>query len=271
MEITLINGENAEDFSEVLPGTPGSDQLAVGVIEDGEAAGAIVLSIDGSACTMDHLYILPGYRRKGLATKLFSEVKKTFKEDGFSAVLCYFRNEEGVYGFLKKNGFYIVKGDPLVSVKADVIAGSANAQKLVLAADNKKVISFSEIKGGKKKALQNKLVENRFDPVVASEGYYDESLSFAYTEGDELKGVLLSFAQDNDIYVTAALSFAEGTTVMVSLVSSFLKAVNKIRTADTEIIFLCRNESVLSFAAHLAGRGFNSDEIKESFDAVLEL
>lgn len=65
MEITSIGKENLEYFEPFTGGPLAPNESALGLIHEDAAIGALVLSEKEAVCTIESIFVVPEYRRKG--------------------------------------------------------------------------------------------------------------------------------------------------------------------------------------------------------------
>lgn len=68
--------------------------------EDGNPVGAVQVVVDGRRATIANAYVLPEYRRKGIATKLFEVIKR--KHPGVTMSSSFSHSGAGLVGFDRK-------------------------------------------------------------------------------------------------------------------------------------------------------------------------
>ena len=92
MEITSIGNENFEYFEPYTFGPLSPEQSALGLIEEEEAVGAVVVSENEGVCTIDSLFVDPEHQRKGGGRE-----SGNLKETPFR--VCKFLEPSGKKGF----------------------------------------------------------------------------------------------------------------------------------------------------------------------------
>ncbi|MCR5053436.1 MAG: GNAT family N-acetyltransferase [Lachnospiraceae bacterium] len=253
MEITGINEKNISGFGGLLGGDIPQGAGALGAIEDGAPVGAALFSSDNNSCYLDHIFVHPKYRRRGIATALLSEAKKIMSDSGIFDMMCYFGEDEALKALLKKEGFAMVPSSPVYSIKISDIASSERVQKY-LSDDSPDVTPIDSLSGGGKRVVQSLLAENEMDTAMAKEGAYDGDISFAYMEDEKPTGLVLASHEDGDILVNAAVSNGKGEKAIISLMATFFKAAGRKAGMGSRMIFVGRNPSIVGFIQSMAGK-----------------
>lgn len=252
MKLTRITDKNISYFRELLGGDIPHGAGALGAIEEDAPVGVAVFSTDNNSCYLDHIFVHPKYRRKGIATKLLSEAKDIMSEKGIFDMMCFFSDEESLSSLLRKEGFAMVPSAPIYSIKIGDIASSDKVQKY-LSEDSEGVESMDSLPGGTKRAVQNMLVENDMDAEMGNPGAYDGDISFAYMEGDKPTGFVLASHDGEDIFINAAASNGKGQKAIISLMSTFFKAAGRTAGMGSRMVFVGRNPSIVGFIQSLVG------------------
>ena len=76
---------------------------------DQKIVGYVICKVDDSVVWAEHLYVMPDFRRQGLASALYSEVEKLADSlGGDTAYNWVHPNNEGIIAFLKKRGYSVL-------------------------------------------------------------------------------------------------------------------------------------------------------------------
>ena len=79
------------------------------VEDSGVFAGYIVCRIDVPCCWVEHIYVRPDYRRRGIATMLFSKAEEIAASMGEDTVYNYVHpNNENMIRFLRSKGYTVL-------------------------------------------------------------------------------------------------------------------------------------------------------------------
>ena len=77
--------------------------------KDGVACGYLVCRVDEPCVWVESLYVLPEYRRQGVASALFREAEKLAEAYGEDTVYNYVHpNNNAIIGFLKSRGYTVL-------------------------------------------------------------------------------------------------------------------------------------------------------------------
>ena len=77
--------------------------------EGGELAGYIVCRIDVPCLWVEHIYVRPEFRRKGVAAQLFEKAEEISRSMGEDTVFNYVHpNNEGMIRFLRSKGYTVL-------------------------------------------------------------------------------------------------------------------------------------------------------------------
>ncbi len=86
MKLTSIDESNLDAFSFLMPGIElAEEELYVGAIEDDRAVGAAVLSGNSELISVEYIYVLEDYRKKGIGSAMVTESAKAMEAKHISA------------------------------------------------------------------------------------------------------------------------------------------------------------------------------------------
>lgn len=75
----------------------------------GEQVGHLVCRVDGDVVWAEQLYVLPGYRRRGIGTALYEQAEKLVQKLGSDTVYNWVHpNNDAIIAFLKKRGYTVL-------------------------------------------------------------------------------------------------------------------------------------------------------------------
>lgn len=79
------------------------------VEENGQLAGYTVLRIEGPLLWVEHIYVIPEARRRGVATLLFEKAEEVARGMGEDTVFNYVHpNNDGMINFLRSKGYTVL-------------------------------------------------------------------------------------------------------------------------------------------------------------------
>ena len=116
MNYILINSDNISDFEGVLPPdyhTVGK-RVSLGAYEDdGKILGSISVRMADDEYELDWLYVVPSYRRRGVAKGLFEEITAFISEMGTMPLTAWFEvseDDDALYRY-----FLSLKEEPIMT------------------------------------------------------------------------------------------------------------------------------------------------------------
>ncbi len=245
MEITTINKTNLQAFSHLIGDKIAPGQAALGVIEDGAAAGAALFSLLGQACTMDFICVDETMRRRKVGTTLVKKAEEAFLPSGRDRMLAFYEENAETTAFLESLGFTCVPALPIFSLSCKELPAMEKCEALVKKFGDQQVKTFDQLTRREKTEIAQGLDKAMFDPALLTPGAFDEQLSFVYEKDGVPAGVLLAREEAEEIHVAALASFGEDQTTVLRLFAAMLKAMR--RKEYRKICFVGRNESVTSF------------------------
>lgn len=206
INITRVESENIEVFHPLLT-LPVEEMIrtaptavALGAYDeerDNLITGVIVGLGTDEGMRVTYLYVVPQERRHGIATDLVDYLAETSLMLEMGALrIEYLEGDEpqGMKEFLDKMGFATI---PLEEISYDIKI--ADAKQLGIFADlseeklSTAVVQITEVPALSLKALSNSLYAEGITVLfdLLNVGDYDEELSWAYLEGEEIRALMI--------------------------------------------------------------------------------
>lgn len=222
------------------------------VNEDGYSIGAINFEIvqylyDAKPyINIDWLYVDEDYRHQGHGHALIEEVIKLSKEAELDlrAQIPYPDVYNDITGFFTACGFDFIYADSFEF--RDYLSTFAKSKYLGANVEKKKIIPLAKVPRGvyleSIKDLAKAQLGERYERVSLDRADYDEKLSVAYVEDDELKGIyLVSRLPDGTIVSGNLLCVKENISIIsYNLINSFVTNAKKLCEADTLLVIKCQ-------------------------------
>ena len=244
MQITRIGDKNLEFFLPLLDSEPSSDEIALGVIEDGEPVAAASFRMDEGACLIGTFFVAESYRRKGIGSFLLGELMKACGEIGAGQFICFYRADDALTEFLSRSGFFCAPSSPMISFHVKDMLNSPRWNRLTEKLSTEHVRSVSHLTGGERAALAGQLEEMGFDRSLLAEGSFDPDISFYSSSSGRIVSLLLSFWEEGRIYISLLASLQQSFTSIPELVKVFLDRIQKTAVSASEIVFFEQNEKM---------------------------
>ena len=243
MEITIIGDDNKKSF-EHMTGEVAPGQGALGVIVDGEAAGAGVFSLEDNIAVIDSIYVLEPFRRKKVASFLLGDVCETFRESGAGSILAYYQENEELTLFLENAGFTCIQTDPVNSFLARNLLGTKQAVKFFESKIPEGIVRVSELKKTERNKLEKMLTDAGYDGTGILEEC-DPKISYAYMKDNNPAGVITSRMTGEDFYVTFFYSgLQKNMETFSALMISFVKLLFSEASDNARVYYIGQNPGI---------------------------
>ena len=220
MEITSIGNENFEYFEPYTFGPLSPEQSALGLIEEEEAVGAVVVSENEGVCTIDSLFVDPEHQRKGGGTLLMNALKDCGEETGMRDFLIFYNEDEAVTAFLRKTGFTCMPKGAVMELPVDRILSSDTFQKLRGKELDKGIRLVKDLSKQEIGSLQDMIGENGFMTDLLTRQDLVPELSYTAFEGETPEGILIANREEEDIFVSLLLVQEENQGILRKLLSA---------------------------------------------------
>lgn len=254
MVLTGIGELNRDAFANLLPEWEEEDSVEIGVIEDGKAVGAAVFSEHGDALFLQHLFVVPEYRRKGLATALLTGFFKELKDEPLKEVLVNFRDDaEGMEMFLLKQGFRLFTDAEILRAPAEEILHSKVARSLLKTTGKGKVLSISELLADERRAVARLLDEEKMETDLINDPELYEPLSFVIQDPDtgSLRSCVMCEKDGKEVTVLLLANVSHQPADLAELFRTMIRNANNEGLEDAELVFLSNREGIVETVEHL--------------------
>ena len=166
MEYTRIDGDNIKFFMPFIfdPYPADSEEvLRIGVLKDDNLCGAFSLGFDKDfdSSTIESFYVLPGFRRQGVASDMLAEAEKL----AGAAVGCieaeYESDKAGMDELFDKAGYLRLPGNYLYEYGTDKLLGNKRFQDIVKKSHKEmNIMSFDAMTHGQRNMAFDMVSEN---------------------------------------------------------------------------------------------------------------
>ena len=253
MQLTSIGESNIDAFQYLMPGIVLNDSsLFVGAIEDEKAVGAAVLSGDSKLITLEYIYVLQDYRKKGIGTALVTESAKAMEAKHIAA--CFSDDEKSLPGFFESLGFLMSDDAESYSVPVKFLLESEHIKKMLSSKRPAGVKSVAELRNAEKQLLFNKLSEERGESILF-DAEFDPQLSFVTISPDskEITSYILCEKMENVITIMFLRNYSGNAAELMILFAALAQRGSNDEYADCDICFVTQNEGVTELMKKLVG------------------
>ncbi len=254
MEITSIGAGNSSYFRTYTGGEVPPSRSALGVIEDGFAAGAAVFSVSNRVLFVERLFIDEKYRRRGGGTLLFHAAKDCAAGLGVRSIITYYNGSPEVTSFLDRLGFACLPADPVYALSVKELLDTPNFKRVAGMKDDPKVFSLKGMPKREMAALSDFLFQNGFSREILSDGGYEPGLSFVeFDEEDKPEGIVTTKREGNDVVVTAISTKNENPASFRKLLAALAHGLPDHSGAESRLVFIGKNEKLADTLQKMIG------------------
>ncbi len=266
LHFTGIGEENACFFSHLFPERLSPESIRLGVIIQKKAAGAAAGYIRGGLLTLEWFYVDVDFRKQGIGTALFSELKKTATALGGHAIQTEFPKTETELKqfFEKRNAVFAEDGD-YFRIPMKRLIESDVFRKLMAKAGkngNEKYSArpISSLSAQQIRILRSVLTQKGAGEAVLGEGTYDPKLSFVALGEEALvpHGILLSQKKEAELFLHYLANFSGDPLVLLQILSA-LHAVIPVSEAEKTTVSFVGNRDGVLFAEKLCMNRLKSE------------
>lgn len=258
MDITItgIGKENLKAFRPLMPGLSLADyKICVGAIADDTACGVCLFDILGDALMLDYIYVVPDYRRCGVASTMLMAVRKLAIDMGSLPIhVNYPESAKDLHRFFLDKGFLIFRDGTAYKVPAESFLDSNSFKKMIKINGGHKVKSLSELSVTAKNKFKKALYAADVDADIVDDASLSPDISyFAFNEKTGEPGAcLLCQKKKNTIVILYMFIFEKDATALTDILRRLSVEVQKSGNARKyEILFVTMDKKVEAFAKKL--------------------
>ena len=166
MEYTRIGESNLKYFAPfIFDAYPegSNDVLRVGVMKDGMLCGAFSLGFDKGfdSAIIESFYVLPGFRRQGVATSMIEEAEKMAATVAGSIEAEYEADKVGMNELFDKAGYLRMPGHAIYEYSVERLLKNKRFQEIVKKSHKEMMIlSFDDMTQGQRNMAFDMVTEN---------------------------------------------------------------------------------------------------------------
>ncbi len=261
MEITEILETNYHAFENILPKYKKKRPACLwGCVVDDTAVGAVAVDIINDSCSIEWLWVAPGYRKKGIGGALLDTAcKAAIKWSKQQVTLTYSADEvwsDVIEYMLWMRGFQVSEQSyPMYWLQGEALVNAPFLTKVDLIGDAH-VVSLSKLT---RSQMQELLAECK-----ASENYYvshaeyeraDETRSKALIQNGHIQGIILMSAFGEEDQLSLDLLYVRKSDLrsVLALMQQTAVAALKHPSGLREFRFICTEEVAEKLCQRLLG------------------
>ena len=228
MGIILIDIDNIERFETMMGGVNAAavcfDQntFGMGLIQEQEAYGEIVVQIKGHAAVIHSLYILPEHRREGAATLLLLEASAyagmNENVDGFMVEFTEnLQVDNGLKAFFEYCGFELTENQDVTTygLTLQTLMDSPYFRK---GGTDYRLKTYAQLSHNEK---SNLMQESPFYmPMYVQENLIEPDVSFFLTENGKILGCIVVIPEKDVLSVVWMKILAENYKLLIDIMQS---------------------------------------------------
>ena len=257
MELTLIDRENLDAFSALMPGKDPSDyEIMIGAIEDDKAAGVALYNTLDDALMLDYIYVSEQFRRRGIGTALLEDFIAEIVEAGPVAVhINYPEIAQDLHGFTLARGFKIFRDGKAFRTPVKALLSAPKLEKLLKNPKKNKVKALSELSRFEKSVLVRSLDAQDMEEGIINDSSLSKELSLVTI--DSLNSVpsacILCRQESNQIVILYLVNFLKDPFQLVDLIRELKKRIEELSLTDCDLVFVTMDEDAKKLPETLLG------------------
>ena len=258
MQLTGIGEENLRIFRMLMSGLSLEDHdLALGAIEDNEAAGVALFNKLGDALMLDYIYVARPFRRRGIGKALVEEALSG--SAGIKSVAVhvnYPEQAQDLHLFFKALGFVLFRDGISWTVPMSTILASDAFQKLISSDFKAEVKPISGLSLKELNMLKKEMEASDFDPDILDDRRVSEELCFAARDKKTGRPVacLITEQEGNDTVILFIINFSRDASRLVDLFRKFKEAAEREGITGNMLHFVTMDERMEALARSLTGK-----------------
>ena len=256
--LTRITNQNREAFLPLFYENK-EPAIRIGAADDNKVCGIMGLDPEAGSLRISSLYVLPQYRKKGVASLLFEQAVSLMKGTGTDIITAEFEGTPELRNFFARQGFNLFETVSALRINTRGLMQSkqfALAKRLAVKARGCKEI--------------RELSANDFDiafKFVAKYGFdlqsakYDEEMSWAVIEKGVPRACLLCTTDVSSVRIELLIGDKTDPSMIAAPISRLVEKMNALpKYAAADIRFVAENNQVDEFAKSIFSvRGIGTD------------
>ncbi|MCR5098488.1 MAG: GNAT family N-acetyltransferase [Lachnospiraceae bacterium] len=274
MQLTGIGEQNIDCFKALLPQSYDLNDIMVGAIGYGKAVGAASFSLVGSSIYMDHIFVDPDFRRKGVGSEMIKSFAAEMKKIVVGALHTdYYENSEGIRPFLEHLGFVSEADGEVFSVPIESFYGSDALNKVTAKDSKNKLIPLGKLTTKQMDKVAQKLEESGTDPHMVHDGSMDDELSLVSfdVKTGEPDGCIFCVRREDVITVSFLGSFQNDPRDLMTIVAGLKSVAEDEGITTGRLQFVSMDEKIRDFVKKLAKKPEDLKSEGAMYSAVLAL
>ncbi len=248
MELTGIGEKNEIAFAHLCLGRKAGDHdFAVGAIEDGRAAGVALFDCMGEALMLNYIYVLPSFRRRGIATKMVGGFLEEIASSPIAALhINYPEKSEELHGFALSLGFKLYRDGEAYRVPAGSLLSSAALEKMLKGKSAGKVVSIAELTEKDLEYIRNALDKEDLDETIIDDPALSPELSFVVKNPKDGMPAALILCEQGEGLITLQylINFTDNVKLTVDALRALRDAARVKGLEDHELVFVTMSDNM---------------------------
>ncbi len=248
MELTGIGEKNEKAFAHLCPGSKtGDHDFAVGAIEDGRAVGVALFDCMGEALMLNYIYVLPSFRRRGIATAMVEGFLDETASGPLAALhINYPEKSEELHGFALSLGFKLYRDGEAYRVPAEKLLSSAALDRMLKGKHTGEAVSISELTAEDIDHIKSELGKEDLDESIIDDPALSQELSFVVKSpgSGEPAALILCEKGEGVIALQYLINFTDNVKLTVDALRALRDAVIALGLKDHELIFVTMTDSI---------------------------
>ncbi len=263
MAFTGINESNFEYFSDLLSDFKYSEnKMYIGAIEDGKAVGAGEFSSDGNLLILDGIFVIPEYRRRGIATAMLKRISVLAKNSGSGGIWADYAGDDILDAFLKSYGFLTWEDCafyqiPIISmIEGDTVKAVFGKLKET-PEDIQRTCPFDKLSPVQLNIVKNKLIQTGVpdaEELISSLSRQRYSLAvFKNPDQKDLKAVIISDIIGDFVTIKYLANMGGNARDFVLILKQFWVILDKLHLTEKILSFCTAEPEIKQIMNKLAG------------------
>ena len=274
MQLTGIGEQNIDYFKRLLPQNYDINDIMVGAMGYGRAVGAASFSLVGSAIYMDHIFVDPDYRRKGVGSELIKSFASEMKKIVVGAIHTdYFEGTEGIKPFLSSLGFVSQEDGEVWSVPIESFFDSPVMKRYVKKREDNRLVCLGEMTKTQMADVKECLSKLIKDPEEFFGSGMDDRLSMAAFDNDTnaMDACIFCTRREELITISFLSSLKNDPVDLMEIVGGLRDAACEQGIKTGKLRFVSMDDRIADFAKKLAGSPEDLKHEGAMYSAVLSI